>query len=163
MLEAADLTHTLLTQLGLKSFLKTSGGKGLHIVVPLVPRDDWDSVKSFSKTIANHLASVLPSRFSDISGKDHRVGKVFIDYMRNSRGAMTVAAFSTRARPGIGVSIPCSWDELHSLTGGAQWTVKNALERLESKTDPWEGYSKVKQAITAEAREMLIPRTHEFH
>jgi bifunctional non-homologous end joining protein LigD len=148
MLEAAGLTRTLLDELGLRNFLKTSGGKGLHIVVPLTPRDDWDTVKNFSKAVVEHLANALPSHFVAKSGAKNRVGKIFVDYLRNGRGATTVAAFSARARPGLGVSIPCAWEELGELTSGAQWTVSNAHERLESGEDPWADYKASRQTLT---------------
>ncbi len=147
MQEAAHLTRTLLAELGLKSFLKTSGGKGLHVVVPLTPRDDWDTVKDFSQAVVQHLAQVVPQRFVAKSGPKNRVGKVFADYLRNGRGATTAAAFSARARPGLGVSIPVSWDELPELTSGAHWTIVNAHERLESDEDPWADYARTRQTL----------------
>jgi bifunctional non-homologous end joining protein LigD len=156
VLEAAELTRVLLEELGLKSFLKTSGGKGLHIVVPLTPRDDWETVKEFSKAVAEHLATVIPSRFTALSGPRNRKGKVFIDYNRNDRGATTAAAFSARARPGMGVSMPCSWQELSVLTGGAHWSVLNARERLESGENPWENYPKTRQTLNAASKDSLL-------
>ena len=155
MLEAAELTHTLLEELGLKSFLKTSGIKGLHIVVPLLPRDDWESVKDFSKAVSNHLANIIPSRFTAVSGPHNRVGKIFIDYIRNSRSATTVAPFSARAHPGMGVSMPCSWQELSALTGGSHWNISNVARRLESRGNPWENYAKIQQIIGAGAKKKL--------
>jgi bifunctional non-homologous end joining protein LigD len=146
--EAAQLTRALLEELGLKAFLKTSGGKGLHVVVPLTPRDDWDSVKDFSQAVVQHLARVLPQRFVAKSGAKNRVGKIFVDYLRNGRGATTVAAYSARARPGLGVSIPCAWEELPHLSGGAHWTIANAHERIEAGDEPWEEYAKTRQTLT---------------
>src|SRR5678815_2424188 len=102
----------MLTKLGLEGWLKTSGGKGLHVVVPLTPRLDYDSVKSFSQDVVRHLARTIPSRFVAKSGPKNRVGKLFVDYLRNGHGATTAAAFSARARPGLGVSMPVSWDDL---------------------------------------------------
>ena len=154
MREAAELTHALLDEIGLVSFLKTSGGKGLHIVVPLTPRDDWDTVKGFSQAVVQHLARVLPTRFVAKSGARNRVGKIFVDYLRNGRGATTVAAFSARARPGLGVSIPCAWDELHDLQSADQWTIANADERLESNEDPWASYAKTRQTLTAAMKKL---------
>ncbi|HEY0856749.1 MAG TPA: DNA ligase D, partial [Albitalea sp.] len=148
MQEAAHLTRMLLDELGLKSFLKTSGGKGLHVVVPLTPRDDWDTVKDFSQAVVQHLAKVVPTRFVAKSGPKNRVGKIFADYLRNGRGATTAAAFSARARPGLGVSIPVAWDELPQLTSGAHWTIATAHERLESDEDPWADYAKTRQTLT---------------
>ncbi|MCX5780042.1 MAG: DNA ligase D [Firmicutes bacterium] len=156
LLEAADLTRILLKELGLQSFVKTSGGKGLHIVVPLSPRDDWEKVKDFSKAVAEHLARVIPSHFTAVSGPRNRIGKVFIDYNRNGRGATTVAAFSARARPGMGVSMPCSWHELTSLTGGAHWTIANAAQRLQSGENPWADYSQTKQILSAASKKKIL-------
>ncbi|HWQ88751.1 MAG TPA: DNA ligase D [Desulfitobacteriaceae bacterium] len=158
ILEAADLIHTFLEEIGLQSFLKTSGGNGLHIVVPLSPRDDWETVMDFSKAVAQHLADVIPSLFVAISGSRHRMGKVFVDYNRNSRGATTVAAYSARARPGMGVSMPCTWDELAGLTGGAHWTITNTHKRLESSENPWENYLKTKQILRAAIKKIFLPR-----
>jgi len=158
MLEAAQLVRTFLDELGLQSFLKTSGGKGLHVVVPLTSRDNWETVKEFSKQVVQHIATVVPARFVSKSGPRNRLGKVFIDYLRNGRGASTVAAFSARARPGMGVSMPCSWKELPSLTGGAQWTIVNAHERLEAGADPWAGYAKTRQTLTKAMRKLGLGR-----
>jgi bifunctional non-homologous end joining protein LigD len=155
MLESAELTRALLEELGLQSFLKTSGGKGLHIVVPLLTRDSWETVKEFSKAVSQHLAKVIPSQFVALSGPRNRVGKVFVDYIRNSRGATTVAAYSVRARPGLGVSVPCSWQELSGLTGGAHWTISNVRQRLESSENPWKEYTKTKQSLKTASKRIL--------
>lgn len=155
MQQAAELTRTLLEELGLVSFLKTSGGKGLHIVVPLTPRDDWDTVRDFAKGVSQHLAAVLPDRFAALSGPRNRVGKIFVDYIRNNKGATTAAAFSVRARPGMGISVPCSWAELPNLTGGDHWKVSNIAERLDSGQNPWEEYAKTRQTIKAKNRRLL--------
>ncbi|RYF44302.1 MAG: ATP-dependent DNA ligase, partial [Comamonadaceae bacterium] len=104
--EGTRLLRVLLEELGLPSFLKTSGGKGLHVVVPLKRLRDWDTVKDFSKAIVQHLTSTIPARFVAKSGPRNRVGKIFVDYLRNGRGATTVSAWSARARPGMGVSVP---------------------------------------------------------
>ena len=148
--EAASLMHAMLDALGLESWLKTSGGKGLHVVVPLTPRLGYDPVKAFSQAIVQHLAITFPSRFVARSGAANRIGKIFIDYIRNGHGATTAAAFSARARPGLGVSMPVAWDYLPKLKSGAQWTIANALDYLSSqKTDPWAGYWKKKQTLKA--------------
>jgi len=142
MLEAAQLTLSVLDELGLQAFIKTSGGKGLHLVVPLARRDDWDTVKAFAKAIAQFMTQQLPERFTATSGPKNRVGKIFIDYLRNARGASTVAAYSVRARPGLPVSVPVSRDELKGLRGAQQWTVANLHERLQGlKDNPWAGYA----------------------
>ena len=138
--EAAQLVRTLLTELGLVPFLKTSGGKGLHVVTPIKRLYDWDTVKAFSKQLVEHLARLMPDRFTAVSGPKNRVGKIYPDYLRNGRGATTVCAWSVRARPGLGVSVPVAWDELAGLTGAAQWTVGNIEERLRVGNGVWEGY-----------------------
>ena len=146
--EAATLVHSLLDELGLQAWLKTSGGKGLHVVVPLAPRHDWDTVKGFSQAVVEHLASVVPNRFSARSGAQNRVGRIFVDYIRNSHGATTAAAYSARARPGLGVSMPVSWDQLSALKSGSQWTIATAREHLSfQKTDPWADYWSSRQPL----------------
>lgn len=142
MLEAAQLTLSVLDELGLQAFVKTSGGKGLHLIVPLARRDGWETVKAFAKAMAQFMTQQLPERFTATSGPKNRVGKIFIDYLRNARGASTVAAYSVRARPGLPVSVPVSRDELKDLRGAQQWTVANLHERLQGlKEDPWAGYA----------------------
>lgn len=160
MLEAAMLVKVVLDELGLESFPKTSGGKGIHIVVPLSRKQGWDEVKTFSRAVAQHISSVVPGKFSAVSGPKNRVRKIFIDYLRNSKGASTVAAFSVRARPGMGVSMPVSWDELKSVKAGDQWTMKSAVARQRRLGgDAWEGYWQVRQGITAAMRRAVgIPR-----
>ncbi len=148
--EAALLTRNLLAELGLSAWLKTSGGKGLHLVVPLAPRYGWDVVKGFSQAVVQHLARVVPARFVARSGPANRVGKVFVDYLRNGHGATTVAAFSARARPGLGVSMPVSWEQLDGLRSGSQWNIANAREHLSFQTtDPWAGYAGTRQPLAA--------------
>jgi len=156
MIEAAQLTRSLLEELGLTSFCKTSGGKGLHVVVPLAKQAGWDEVKDFSQAVAQHMAATLPKYFSAKMGAQNRKQKIFVDYLRNNRGSSTVAAFSARARPGLGVSVPLAWDEVAGTTGGDQWTIENLHERLaELKSDPWADYAKTRQRITAAMKKRL--------
>jgi len=145
--EGTQLLKAFLDELGLASFLKTSGGKGLHVVVPLTPRFDWGTVKACSQAIVAHMAEVIPQRFVAKSGPKNRVGRIYIDYLRNGWGATTVAAWSARARPGMGISVPLAWDELAGLTSAAQWTVRNAGDRLAVGNTPWEGYLAAKQSL----------------
>ncbi|MCG2592287.1 DNA ligase D [Ramlibacter sp. XY19] len=155
--ESALLVRGLLTELKLQSWLKTSGGKGLHVVVPLTPRGDWgwDKVKDFSERVVQHLARVIPQRFVARSGPANRVGRIFVDYLRNGHGATTAAAFSVRSRPGLGVSMPISWDELPSLQRSDQWTVRTAREHLSFQhSDPWADYWKCRQTLTAAAKKL---------
>jgi bifunctional non-homologous end joining protein LigD len=146
--EAAQVVRAFLQELGLTPFLKTSGGKGLHVVVPLKPKLDWDTVKDFSHAIVTHLAKTIPDRFSDKSGAKNRVGRIFIDYLRNGRGATTVSAWSARVRPGLGISVPVRWEELPELTSGAHWTVRTVGERLAVGNTPWEDYEDSATTLT---------------
>ncbi|HVE11529.1 MAG TPA: DNA ligase D [Paraburkholderia sp.] len=156
MIEAAQLTHTLLDELGLVSFVKTSGGKGLHIVVPLAKHAGWDEVKDFSEAVAQHMAATLPKHFAAKMGAQNRKGKIFVDYLRNNRGSSTVAAFSVRARPGLGVSVPLAWDEVAETTAGDQWHIANLHERLDAlRADPWADYAKTRQRISAAMKQRL--------
>jgi bifunctional non-homologous end joining protein LigD len=154
MQEAAQLMHAFLDQLGLPAFLKTSGGKGLHVVVPIKGGLGWDEVKSFSQAIVRHLASTLPDRFAFKSGARNRVGKIFIDYLRNGKGATTACAWSARVRPGLGISVPLAWDELMSIKAGDQWNVRNAHTRLDKGNEPWAGYAKAAKTLTAAMKQL---------
>lgn len=147
MQEAARLVHSFLADLKLAAFLKTSGGKGLHVVVPLKPRWDWDTVKGFSKAIVQHLARTLPQRFVAKSGGTNRMGRIFIDYLRNGFGATTVAAWSARSRPGLGISVPVRWEELQGLTSGAHWTVASVGSRLDEGNAPWQDYEASRNSL----------------
>jgi bifunctional non-homologous end joining protein LigD len=148
--EGAQLTQALLQELGLRCWIKTSGGKGLHVVVPMSARLDYDTVKAFSQRIVQHLAATIPQRFVAKSGPTNRVGKIFVDYLRNGFNATTATAFSARARPGLGVSMPIAWEELPEITSGAQWTIADARDRMSfQKADPWADYWKCKQTLTA--------------
>jgi bifunctional non-homologous end joining protein LigD len=146
--EAAMLTRVMLTELGLDSWLKTSGGKGLHVVVPITPKLGYVEVKALSQDIVKHMSRVIPSKFVSVMGGNNRVGKIFIDYLRNGHGQTTACAFSARSRPGLGVSMPVSWEQLKDLKSGAQWTIATAREYLSfQKEDPWREYWKKKQTL----------------
>jgi bifunctional non-homologous end joining protein LigD len=147
--EAAELVHAFLSELKLPAFLKTSGGKGLHIVVPLKKQLDWDTVKDFSQAIVQHLARTIPQRFVAKSGGSNRVGKIFIDYLRNGYGATTVCAWSARSRPGLGISVPVRWDELEGLKSGDHWTVRSVHTRLDEGNQPWEAYEGSRTGLAA--------------
>ncbi|MBC3464857.1 DNA ligase D [Pseudomonas sp. RW10S2] len=155
MLEATQLTLTLLDELGLKVFLKTSGGKGIHLVVPLTRRAGWDEVKDFSHALVEHMAALFPDRLSAVSGPKNRVGRIFIDYLRNGKGATTVAAYSLRAREGLPVSVPIWREELSQLKGADQWNIGNLHERLAQVDDPWSEMARTRQSITARMRKQL--------
>ena len=126
------------TRMGLASFVKTSGGKGLHVVAPLRPQADWSVVKPFAKNIADAMTSDSPERFVATITKARRGGKILVDYLRNGRGATAVAPYSTRARAGAPVSMPLAWDELGPGLGPAYFTVANTNTRLAHlRNDPW--------------------------
>ncbi len=149
VIEGAQLLRTLLDELGLMSFVKTTGGKGLHIAVPLQRVHTWDEVKSFSKALAEHLARLIPDRFLATMSKQKRKGKIYVDYLRNARGATAVAAFSTRARAGAPLSVPIAWDELSVEMRSDHYTLGNLPDRLRAfRKDPWKDYFSAKQKIT---------------
>jgi bifunctional non-homologous end joining protein LigD len=153
MVEATQLTLSVLDELGLKAFLKTSGGKGIHLVVPLTRKLGWDEVKDFSHAIVSHMAKLLPERFSAVSGPKNRVGRIFIDYLRNGLGATTICAYAVRTREGLPVSVPIFREEVAELKGGNQWNVHNVHERLaEVGNEPWADLKKTRQTITADMR-----------
>jgi bifunctional non-homologous end joining protein LigD len=156
MVEATALTLTVLDELGLKAFLKTSGGKGIHLVVPLTRKLGWDEVKDFSHAIVSHMAKLLPERFSAVSGPKNRVGRIFIDYLRNGLGATTICAYAARTREGLPVSVPLFREEVTEIKGGNQWNVHNVHQRLaEVGDEPWADMKKTRQSITAEMRKRL--------
>lgn len=153
MVEATQLTLSVLDELGLKAFLKTSGGKGIHLVVPLTRKHGWDEVKDFSHAIVSHMAKLLPERFSAVSGPKNRVGRIFIDYLRNGLGATTICAYAARTREGLPVSVPIFREEVAELKGGNQWNIHNVQERLaEVGDEPWADLKKTRQTITADMR-----------
>lgn len=155
MIEATTLIGVVLQELGLISFLKTSGGKGIHIVVPLTPRDDFATVKSFTQVIVKHISKLIPDRFTAVSGPKNRVGRIYIDYLRNGTGATTVSAYSVRARPGLAISLPIWPGELTELASAHMWNIQNVFQRLDSTPDPWAGMSGTAQVITSRMRKQL--------
>ena len=154
--DATIEVRDFLAELGLTTFLKATGGKGLHVVAPLTPKLGWVEVKGFAKTVANALVKVRPDRYTANMAKKVRTGKIFVDYLRNQRGGTAICNYSTRARPGAPVACPLRWDELKALKSGAPYSVKTLPARLKSlKADPWEGYFSTRQSITAKARKSL--------
>ncbi|WP_339407182.1 DNA ligase D [Pseudomonas helleri] len=156
MVEATQLILTLLDELGLTSFIKTSGGKGVHIVVPLTRRDSWDTVKTFTHALVKYMAHLMPGRFSAVAGPKNRVGKIFIDYLRNGKGATTINAYAARAREGLPVSVPIAKDELSEIKGADAWTIFTLPKRLAALAqDPWAEYGKTRQMITKSMRKTI--------
>ncbi|HWO19135.1 MAG TPA: non-homologous end-joining DNA ligase [Kofleriaceae bacterium] len=141
-----------LRELGLESFVKTTGGKGLHVAVPIERRLDWDDFKAFTKAVVEGMERDEPERYTTNMGKVHRRGKVFLDYLRNGRNATFVAPYSVRARPGAPVAVPITWDELARGIDPAAFDTRTVPRRLgELREDPWRDIDKIHQSITAAA------------
>ncbi|HTQ34543.1 MAG TPA: DNA ligase D [Stellaceae bacterium] len=154
--EAAIEVRDALDAIGLASFVKTTGGKGLHVVVPLQPKLGWDAVKSFSNWVADRLAEERPEQFTANMAKQARRGRIYIDYLRNARGATAVGAYSPRDRAGTTVSTPLSWDEVERGVKPADFTVATVPRRLAAlKADPWANMGDAKQAIPLKVRKHL--------
>jgi bifunctional non-homologous end joining protein LigD len=146
----------MLADMKLESFLKTTGGKGLHVVVPLERKHTWPEVKQFSRAVAERLTADSPDKYTTNMSKAKRGGKIFVDYLRNEDGSTSVVAYSTRARAGAPVSCPIEWSELKSLTTPQKFTVTNMPQRLKRlKKDPWQDIAKVRQSITAAAKKRV--------
>jgi bifunctional non-homologous end joining protein LigD len=145
--EAAVDIRGVLEALGLQSWPLLSGGKGIHVVVPLVPEANWEMVKGFCQDLAELLARTDPARFIAIMSKAKREGRIFLDYLRNGQGATAICPWSTRARPGGTCAVPVSWDELPGLKGANVFDVFATVARAERR-DPWAGYFDVEQTLT---------------
>jgi bifunctional non-homologous end joining protein LigD len=151
--QGAQDVRERLRAMGLESFVKTTGGKGLHVVLPVKPSIDWNAAKNFAQTVALAMAKDSPDRYTATLAKTARMGRIFIDYLRNGRGATAVAAYSTRARSGAPVSTPVEWSELSSLRSGHQYRVVNLLGRLEHlRRDPWSDIIGLSQRLDGIAR-----------
>ncbi|OAV48923.1 DNA ligase [Rhizobium sp. WYCCWR10014] len=123
---------------GLAAFVKTSGGKGLHVVTPLAPMAGWSEVKDFAHSLAESMSADAPDKYLATATKAKRSGHIYIDYLRNGRGNTAVAAYSTRARSGAPVSMPLDWADLNEVSGPAAFTLANVPRRLETQPrDPW--------------------------
>jgi bifunctional non-homologous end joining protein LigD len=148
--DAALAIRKLMQDLGLESWIKTTGGKGLHVVVPLsTPRPDWDTAKEFSRSVTRFMERLAPTMFTSKTGEKNRKKKIFVDYLRNGFGATAVAAFSPRWRPGVGVSTPVAWDEIDADIRGTHFNLRSVPERIaKQRKDPWKDYWVAKQALT---------------
>ncbi len=149
VVEAARRVRDYLAALGLTSFVRTTGGKGLHVVAPLAPRASWEAHKRFAESVALALAAQWPDRYLATMSKAQRRGKVFVDYLRNQRGATAVVSFSTRAREGAPVATPLRWDELSARLQPERFHVASVPQRLARlAADPWEGFFELRQTLT---------------
>jgi bifunctional non-homologous end joining protein LigD len=150
---AARTTRRLLERLELASFVRTTGGKGLHVVVPLRPSADWPAVEQFAKAFAMSLAESQPDEFIAVSTKARRKGRIFIDYLRNGRGATSVASYSLRAREGAPVAVPLRWEELGKIESGAAFDIRTTVARLKRlRRDPWEEMAAMRQSLARAMR-----------
>jgi bifunctional non-homologous end joining protein LigD len=148
--DAALAIRKLMKDLGLESWIKTTGGKGLHVVVPLsAPRPEWETARDFARSVTLFMERLAPTMFTSKTGEKNRKNKIFVDYLRNSFGASAVAAFSPRWRPGVGVSTPVTWDEIDADIRGTHFNLRNVPDRIaKQRKDPWQGYWDAKQILT---------------
>jgi bifunctional non-homologous end joining protein LigD len=158
IVEAALGMRELLDALGLTSWVKTSGGKGLHVVVPIARRASWDEVSQFARQVAEHMQEAFPGHFVSKAAKAARKGVIFVDWLRNTRGATAVAPWSSRARPEAGVSVPLPWKALSSLHGGADFTVSTLGKGTLPRTDPWKEMLKARQSLSRQILQRLMPK-----
>jgi bifunctional non-homologous end joining protein LigD len=150
LVRAARGVRARLSNDGLQSFVKTSGGKGLHVVAPIAQPASWGQARAYARGIAEALAAAAPDRLTATMAKSERHGRIFIDYLRNARGATAVAAYSPRARPEAGVSTPLAWRELESIGSGDQFTLRTIERRLRNlAADPWADMAKAEQELPA--------------
>ncbi|MDW7772097.1 MAG: DNA ligase D [Desulfobulbaceae bacterium] len=157
VVEAALQMRSLLEDdLELRCFVRTTGGKGLHVVVPLTASSGWDEMKEFSRKVARVLVDRYPEKYVATMSKNKRKGKIFIDFFRNSRGATAICSYSTRARPGAPVAVPVHWDEISDLKSADAYSVENLPRRLEAlKHDPWSGFFEHRQSLSKMRRKKL--------
>ncbi|HEX6144035.1 MAG TPA: non-homologous end-joining DNA ligase, partial [Geminicoccaceae bacterium] len=150
--EAASEVREALEELGLPVFLKTTGGKGLHLVVPLARRQGWPEIERFARAFASRIAGAAPRRFTASMAKRDRRGRIYLDYLRNVRGATFVAAYSARARPGLTVSTPLRWGELEAIDDPAELTYATVAARIEASgfEDPWAEIDRSARALSKE-------------
>jgi bifunctional non-homologous end joining protein LigD len=146
--DAAREVREHLRQAGLESFVRLSGGKGLHVVVPIMPGPDWDTAKGFCEAFANAMAQQQPRRYIATMSKAKREGRIFIDWLRNGRGNTSVCSWSLRAREHATVAVPLRWEDLGRITSPGQFTLDKALQRAARlKADPWAGIGEIRQSL----------------
>ncbi|HEV2149977.1 MAG TPA: non-homologous end-joining DNA ligase [Longimicrobiaceae bacterium] len=150
VVEAAKEARERLAAVGLESWVKTSGGKGLHVVAPIARRSEWESVREFALGVAEGMVRDAPDRYLTSASKEERAGKIYVDYVRNSWSASAVAPYSTRSRPGAPVSFPLAWDALSARGKPGDFTVRMAPELVRSRPDPWEDMESSRQGLTKE-------------
>ncbi|MEQ8503524.1 MAG: DNA ligase D, partial [Sneathiellaceae bacterium] len=157
---AAREVRDVLAALDLQGFPMLTGGKGVHVVVPLLPERDWAAVKAFARDLAERLAEAAPERYLSKASRQARKGRIFLDWLRNERGATAICPYSPRARKGAPVAVPVTWDELARASSGADYDIPKVLRRLARlKADPWAGYFDLKQRIPPGALDALAGGT----
>lgn len=145
---AALEIHGRLVNLNLKCFVRTSGGKGLHVVIPVRPATDWDNARAFARALAEQMAAEQPQEYLAVATKAQRRGKIFIDYLRNGRGATAVCSYSLRNRPGAPIATPLSWEELPDVRASDEFRFADIRQRLANMPmDPWEGIDRIRQSL----------------
>jgi bifunctional non-homologous end joining protein LigD len=154
VVETAVALRVFLDDLGLAAFARVTGGKGVHVVVPLVRRATWDQVRDFSHGVAEHFVRLAPSRLTAVMSKARRKGKIYIDWVRNTKEATAIASYSTRARPGAPVALPLAWDELESLSAPLRESVREVPRRL-ATPDPWQHFDASRRPLTRAALDRL--------
>ncbi|HSY05245.1 MAG TPA: non-homologous end-joining DNA ligase [Steroidobacteraceae bacterium] len=146
--EAACELRARLTALRLQCFARTTGGKGLHVVIPLSPPAGWDAAKSFARSLAETMARERPQRYLAVAAREQRGGRIFLDYLRNARGATAVCSYSLRRRAAAPVATPLAWEELAQLRAPDQFRFANIRRRLQRlSADPWAGIGRVRQSL----------------
>lgn len=150
VVRAARDVRAVLDRLGLVPWVKTTGGKGLHVVVPIARHSDWDIVSTFARAIAEYLAARDPDRYVSVADKSRRKGRIFVDWLRNTRGATAVAAWSPRAREAAGVSVPITWDQLSRVRSGDHYTIVSLPDG-----DAWRGFTRSARRITSQVIDRL--------
>jgi DNA ligase D len=158
MIEAARLIRGRLIDLALQSFVRTTGGHGLHVVVPLHSSCHWNDAKRFTQAFAHKLQEDQPEAFTASASKIARKGKIFIDYLRNSRGATSVASYSLRARTGAPVAMPLRWSELGTCRSGQDFDIRSARRRVSQlRSSPWDGFKTICQDLGKAFKALDLP------
>jgi bifunctional non-homologous end joining protein LigD len=160
VIDCAKLIRKALDQLGIESFVKTTGGKGLHVCAPIARRISWDEAKDFTGGLSHLIVGLNPKMYTATMSKAQRGGKIFIDFFRNGRGATFIAPYSTRAREGAGVAVPLAWDELSPKLRADHFHVRNVMQRMAKlAVDPWKDASSKSQLLSAAALRSVSGRT----
>jgi bifunctional non-homologous end joining protein LigD len=160
VVRAAHAVRDGLKRLGLVSFCRTTGGNGLHVVAPLTPKDDWDTVKRFCRSFAEAMSQAEPTRFLAHLKIADRRGRILIDWLRNGMGATAVASFSPRARPGATVATRLAWSEVKSGLDPTMLTIRSVPERLKRmRKDPWNGFSAIDQTLPPVSQQQVKPKS----